>query len=808
MTNFKHSIILIIIAAVITTSAACSTTRFEKNSSASAMEYGIFDTTSVTGTGFKLDSHTHLPRKCIKNSETSTTGGQLNFEFIDPSSVMSGERGPYRDFIRSSILRASDYNITGMEPFSVICIISVSGRRNYIIDNSIQLTALAESFLKKNDLDGFYNLCGTQFIDSTLFESDLALVVTYYMPHEEIAEFKKKIEYGKKPASSDILNFRLFREAGSRYPVFFSVSSSTGSIFIPLEFPIASGYGYGEEDFIKPVIQSCLASDSGRITSLKLKKWIELPDVNRYLTGTDLKVFREETHDSVEVLTREMRDYSLFRTLTGINDTDKNNEKINWGSFYKCIWGVRYNSYINPENEKDCTDVVNGLGEYRQVEGYEPVIRTLNTDSLRCIDTLRDLRLVDRATLAGQGEVYESLYRFNDNTLYADIPDKVTPGQTMDAQGRLYSSDCIKSGSISYIDIKNENISSLRHDCYPVEMREKNSIKKFFTGEKAVPGKPFYRGSLEITGFSRELSDDFVITEEAQALAVKNIIEFYKKYGTHYVNQVRGRRGIVYYFYPYAGKDNEITVNSYGLSSKAPGMPDEAVLPDTGCGCISFFTGIFMNMKRDEPLLHPATVKDFFASKNDFVRILNDGSESVPVEIYLKPWSQYLADRGIIRIDQTVPLILSEKRKQSELEGKGSITESNGDSYEGTFSNGLKNGYGIMKTRNGSVYKGGWFGDLMHGRGTYIHRDGNIYTGDFMYGYPHGTGENKSAAGNIYRGSIVRGKITGQGELLYKDGRKYSGEFLDGEPYGYGTMEYPDGKKIQGDFKKGILLKK
>jgi len=815
MMSVKPANINIFISVLICIFSACSSTQLEKRSSALNLECDIFDTSSVTGTGLKLDGHAYQPRKCIKSSDASTTGGVLNFEFIDPSAVLSGERGPHRDFIKSALLRASKYNISGMKPFSIACIVSVSGRMNYLIDNSIQLTDLAESFLKKNDLDGFYRLCGTQFIDSTLFESDLVFVVTYYIPPEETYPFSSRIEYGKKLSTSDIINFSIFREAGNRYPVFFSVSGSSDNLFIPLEFPMASVYGYGSEDFIKKVIQSCLASTSGRTTSFQLKKWVELPDVNRYLPKSKGIMFREDAHNNVEALTQEMRDYSLFRINPEMRELEKNDKKINelikkisWGDFYKCGWGVKYNSYINPEQENDCKDLLQGLKIYAEIENYKPLIDSSNDNDILSMDNFKELRLVDKTTLSGETDYSESEYRFNDKTLYVNIPEKVTAGQTMDASGKLYASDCIKKESVTFISNKTGGISSIRNDCYPVEMREWGLLKRmFFFREKPPPGKPLYRGNLEISGFSEALSNDFIITDDAAELARKDIIKFYEKYGTHYVSQVRGRRGLIYYFSLDSAEDREIRVESYGLSLTAPGQTDTPIPTSIDGGCLFSFIGNLMNQKKEEPLLHPATVKEFFKTKDDFVKIIKEGSESVPVELYLKPWSQYLVERGIIRIDQTVPVSLSGNRRGDATEGMAVITDSNGDLYEGMLSNGLKNGYGVLKTRLGSVYEGEWYGDLMHGRGTYKHRDGNVYTGDFMYGYPHGTGENKSISGNIYKGSVIKGKITGQGELLYRDGRRYRGEFLDGEPDGYGIMEFPDGKKVEGNFRKGLFFK-
>lgn len=818
MNPVKRLSIFCVLSLLTVSSVSCSSTNWGKRSPVLGTEYDIFDTSSATGTGLKLENSSYKPRRCIRSSVSSTTGGQLNIEFVNPPAVMSGEAGPYRDYIRAALKRAHSYNITGMKPVSAACIVSVRGRMNYIVDNSIRLTELAESFLQKNDIDGFYRLCGTRFIDSTMFESAFVFVVTFYMPPEEADSFSRKIIYGRKFDSSDINNFRIFDEAGGKYPVFFSGSSATGTLFIPVEFPAVFSYGHGSEGFLKSIIHSCLSSDSGRITLIHQKKWSELPDVGRYMPQRRGDEFPEEAYDSIASLREDMFDFSMFRLKSPIRELEKGEKimealssSIRWGSYYKCSWGVGTGSYIIPDRESDCSDLLAGLRGFREIENYSPADLTGDKTAELFGSSFRELRLVDAATRAGSDDSCESEYRFNDRTLFRNIPDKISPGETMDSTGRTYSAECIIKDSVVLTGGNSSGISSIKNDCYPVGTRDQGFIKRVLLFWKDPTFKrPLYRGNLEITGFSDELTDSFRITDEAAELARKDIVKFYKKYGTHYVSQVKGRRGIVYYFSPGSAGDSDITLDSYGLSTAELKNTDVSLPPiqTAGGGCVSGITGFFLKQDKEEPLLHPETVGGFFKSKEELVKVLKNGSESVPVEVYLKPWSQYLIERGIIRTDQAVPAKLFQDREFKHLEGEAVISDKNGEVYTGGFSNGLKNGYGELQVKDGSVYKGNWMGDLMHGRGTYRYSSGITYSGDFMYGYPHGTGELKYSSGDLYRGNFYKGKAAGNGEMLFNDGRKYRGDFLDGVPDGYGVMEYPEGKKDTGRFIKGIYQKR
>lgn len=815
MSSMKHLITFCFLSVLTGFMMSCTSAHWGKRSPVLGTEYDIFDASSVTGTGLKLESNSYKPRKCIKSSVSSTTGGLLNIEFVNPPAVMSGEAGPFRDYIRAALKRAHSYNITGMKAVSVACIVSVSGRMNYIVDNSIRLTELAESFLLKNDISGFYRLCGTRFVDSTLFESAFAFVVTFYMPPEEADSFSKKIIYGKKFTTADVSNFKIFDEAGGKYPVFFSGFGTTGTLFIPLEFPAVFSYGFGSDGFLNSIVRSCLSSDSGRITLIHQKKWSELPDAGKYMAQRRGDAFPEEAYDSIESLREDMFDFSLFRLNSPLRKTDKGSgimdalkSKVKWDSYYKCSWGIGNSSCIIPDSESDCRDLLTGLRTFREIENYGAAERDGDDDYELLGSSFRELRLVDTATRAGNDDNCESEYRFNDRTLLRNIPDKVSPGQTMDSAGRIYSADCIIKDSVVLTGSDNSGISSIRNDCYPVGTRDQGFIKRnlLFWRDPTFK-RPLYRGNLEITGFSDELTDSFRITDEAAELARKDIMKFYKKYGTHYVSQVKGRRGIVYYFSYGSEGDSDIRLDSYGLSQAGLNKTDEfspAVAVAAGGGCISSIAGFFLEKKGEEPLLHPATAGDFFKNKGELEKLFRNGSESVPVEIYLKPWSQYLIERGIIKTDQAVPASLFPDRDVPHLEGETVVTYDNGDVYTGMFSNGLKNGYGELLKKDGSEYKGGWMGDLMHGRGTYKYSNGTVYSGSFMYGYPHGTGEMKDPSGNIYKGNFYKARPAGSGEMLFIDGRKYRGDFFDGVPDGYGEMEYPDGKKSTGRFIKGV----
>ena len=78
-----------------------------------------------------------------------------------------------------------------------------------------------------------------------------------------------------------------------------------------------------------------------------------------------------------------------------------------------------------------------------------------------------------------------------------------------------------------------------------------------------------------------------------------------------------------------------------------------------------------------------------------------------------------------------------------------------GDSYFGSFKNGLKHGLGEQHFGNGDYYKGQYVNGLPEGFGEYLWEDGSIFKGDFKHGVRCGYGywfKDKQQSKEKYQG--------------------------------------------------------
>lgn len=123
-----------------------------------------------------------------------------------------------------------------------------------------------------------------------------------------------------------------------------------------------------------------------------------------------------------------------------------------------------------------------------------------------------------------------------------------------------------------------------------------------------------------------------------------------------------------------------------------------------------------------------------------------------------------------------------------------------GETYEGQYLYGKRDGYGVCIFADGSLYEGLWENDKMDGKGRFIYTNEDVYEGDFKEGLPHGKGELKHQDGTGYDGDWVKGQKMGIGSEKWPDGTSYVGGFSMGMKHGKGVFRWPDGARHEGNF--------
>jgi TonB family protein len=171
------------------------------------------------------------------------------------------------------------------------------------------------------------------------------------------------------------------------------------------------------------------------------------------------------------------------------------------------------------------------------------------------------------------------------------------------------------------------------------------------------------------------------------------------------------------------------------------------------------------------------------------------------------------------------------------LLGNVKIQFKNNDVYDGEYINGL-NGKGTLTYSDGSIYKGNWSNNMRFSSGEMIFSFGITYKGNWSNNEVDGTGEfyetttqKLLASGNwktektkdgdlkfinnngfmvciyknkdLYYGSTKNMIPNGAGVIHYANGELFEGYFLDGLFSGVGLYKYKESIEYIGDWKKG-----
>ncbi len=118
------------------------------------------------------------------------------------------------------------------------------------------------------------------------------------------------------------------------------------------------------------------------------------------------------------------------------------------------------------------------------------------------------------------------------------------------------------------------------------------------------------------------------------------------------------------------------------------------------------------------------------------------------------------------------------------VNGKGKKEYANGNTYEGDFVNGKRQGQGTFTYANGQIYIGQFSDDLRNGKGKFTFSDGSIYEGSFVKDNFIGHGTYISKSGSNQTGKFTVGQIVdlrsnlvdtywGKAEIVEMLGDKY-----------------------------------
>jgi len=125
---------------------------------------------------------------------------------------------------------------------------------------------------------------------------------------------------------------------------------------------------------------------------------------------------------------------------------------------------------------------------------------------------------------------------------------------------------------------------------------------------------------------------------------------------------------------------------------------------------------------------------------------------------------------------------------------------SNGDSYQGSWIDGLQSGKGITSYADCSVLEGTFMSGKPHGQCFHSFSNKDSYLGEYLLGQKHGKG-HLEMNGAQYSGTFLNDMKHGYGTCTSKE-ITYIGEFKHNMKDGEGTMIYSTKNQFQGHWKQ------
>ena len=138
--------------------------------------------------------------------------------------------------------------------------------------------------------------------------------------------------------------------------------------------------------------------------------------------------------------------------------------------------------------------------------------------------------------------------------------------------------------------------------------------------------------------------------------------------------------------------------------------------------------------------------------------------------------------------------------RKGRLHGHGKLVDRRGCVQEGQFVDGVLHGQGQF-TCDEATWQGRFEqGELVEGSVSYT--EGGSYQGEFRDLAPHGQGLWVTEAGQHYEGRFENGELV-EGRYRDEEGYQYEGQFRYFSFHGQGTLTRPDGVVIRGEFENG-----
>jgi len=590
----------------------------------------LFNPSDFLGSGLRNSLLGDVSVSCLSLVKKHLKGGNLQISmhrYRDLESLPSAPSVQYektKKFVNQSLEQLKG-GANKSSPVSFLIIIALTDRVAQIDESNVRFTRDARRYISSNEEENFFKLCGTSYVNSVKFHSIARLWLSYYPENDEQRNRLLNIPAGDELLGmASIWRFKMFNNLYQNPTAAYILQYDGDDYFNPAEFTLQNVGSQRIDFLINQIANAVNHSSKGIVDDYHTRPWQGL------LVANNTPFYRSENGTNM-VYSSEI----VFKQLQLLK------QKVEYTRLVlKRVENQLINKTDHMKQANDCLAQASLSVRYGllQFEACEQQVNQKNNGYFQSIEACRQSISATRSFKRSSCEILAQKLRIQNDILPlvldqdivvsgSENKSRIKPGDTFDSTGKSYSSKCISQSSINYNDVNSSEKIQMQYWYYPIEkqpIKSENSEKLFKLLAKSPEKLHQYFGQLTMTGYTGKVLPNFSLTKIAEKYYDENKAKFTALCGTHYVDQIKFKKGFSFNWMTDLKKNEKLVVNSFGLPERV----------------------------KNAPWLYPQDMKGLVQEKEQLIGFLQQIKGGEPISYHLMPWKKYFDRRHLMSFYQ------------------------------------------------------------------------------------------------------------------------------------------------------------
>lgn len=604
---------------------------------------------NILGHGLKINIKSPVSMPCTKTLSHTSVGTNFSYNLHQINKVEDFQTKDIglKKFLINSNNRANGFNFSKLKTFSLLLTLNFEHDGIGVMDDQLEVLDFYKNLLEEGRIKSFFEFCGENFIHSQKGQSNFYVFMTFYAQNKKLEKIIKdgldKALYNHDPANS--FRIKVFENLKTIGYVYLNTFSNLDKGFIPREIGLQKLGSNSINLLIDDIFSTIGETTSFKGSFFEYQSWRNLPLFREYCQSSERTPWEKlgcasgHKYTDLNLMSQELMAFQRRKSFIKFLLKDPQRpekrkllfcqkalskfKKTNWSLFKICLENASTKSSRSIIRIKSCKNLRSQLIQINQVPACE-FLRTIKTKTRHFYSDLVSTPFVRKASrrLTKRKIDLGSLF-FHDGA--ALTKNNCIVSQTKETTGESL-------------------IKETQYEYYPLKKSQSNREQYIH-----------FKGEYRATSISEALLPSFTLTSQSKE-KVKKIHSFFKECGTHYLNQIKRKRGFIINL---KIKKNELHLKSHGLSLSIinklldpdfKGPRDKALVAQKVPLDIKAY-GVSPEV-RNHPYFKITNLKDYLRRKTEIVKLLNDSSHSLPEAYSATSWLTYLLGHNLIKRSQ------------------------------------------------------------------------------------------------------------------------------------------------------------